>query len=180
MELHDALGSTLTCRGLLPWLVITCKVVWKEVCPSIVVFVIKQVSMLDMGFTVMKWLTCCGEMLSDFISGIRHLINLLWLLVALAAVFVLWQWCLYLLEVGCTCHFCDGGSDSSGLCAWCCMVDTITVTAGSLTGVQVTCGSVGGHVSMMGCLLVIVLQRGCFCTNGLERMTLTKMVLKRE
>ena len=59
MVLHDASGSTLTWRGLFPWLVITCKVVWKEGCPSVVVSMIKQVSMLDRRFIVVKWLTCC-------------------------------------------------------------------------------------------------------------------------
>ena len=42
-----------------------------------------------------------------------------------------------------------GGSDSSGLCDWCCRVDTVTVTAASLAGVQVTSGNVGDHVSLL-------------------------------
>ena len=60
MELHDDPGSTLMCMGLLPWLVITLRVLWNEVCPSIAVSVIKLLSVLDIGFTVVKWLTCCG------------------------------------------------------------------------------------------------------------------------
>ena len=106
MELHDAPWSTLLCRGLLPWLVIMCKVVWKEVCPSIVVSVIRQVSMLDIGFTVVKWLTCC--LLWCLGSGICSSHYGFWLL---------WFHCLYSGSGGCSClklggvacHFCSGG-----------------------------------------------------------------------
>ena len=109
LELHDAPGLTLMCRHLLTWTVITCKAVWKEVCPSIAVSVIKQVSMLDMGFTVVKWLTCC-EVLFVVLSWFRHLLISLGLLVASISLFVLLQWCLWLLEsVGGVFHFCNGG-----------------------------------------------------------------------
>ena len=42
-----------------------------------------------------------------------------------------------------------GGSDSSRLCVWCCRVDTVTVTAASLAGAGVTCGSVERYVFLM-------------------------------
>ena len=48
------LQGQLTYRGLHPWLVITCIVLWKEVCPSVVVSVIKLMSMLDIGLTIVK------------------------------------------------------------------------------------------------------------------------------
>ena len=76
-------------RGLLPWLVITCKVVLKEVCPPIVVSMIKQESMLDMGFIAVKWLTCYEVLLVVVTSGLRHLLNLLGLPVASISLVVL-------------------------------------------------------------------------------------------
>ena len=89
MELHDAPGSTLMCRGLMPWLVIMCRVVLKEVCPSMAVSVIKLVSMLDMGLTVVKWLTSCGGMFV-VISWLRHVfISLECLVISLGLLVVL-------------------------------------------------------------------------------------------
>ena len=44
-------------------------------CPSIVVAVIKEVSMLDIVFTVVKLLNCCGDMLFVVVSGFRHLVK---------------------------------------------------------------------------------------------------------
>ena len=72
-------------------------------CPSIVMSVIKLVSTLDRGFTVVKWLTWCDVVLVVVIvSGLKHLLTLLGHLVTSFSVFVLWQWCLQLLEVrGC-------------------------------------------------------------------------------
>ena len=54
----------------------------KEVCPSLVVSVIKQVSMLDMGLTVVKWLACFEVVLFVVVSWLRHLLISLGLLVA--------------------------------------------------------------------------------------------------
>ena len=87
--LAGAPWSTLMWRGLLPWLVIICKAVRKELCPSVGVSVIMLVSTLDREFTIVTWLTWCEVMLFVVVSGLRHLLILLGLLVTPVSVFVL-------------------------------------------------------------------------------------------
>ena len=88
-----------------------CKILWKEVCPSVAVSVIKLVSTLDRGFTVVKWLTWWEVELVIVASGLRYLEGLLRFLAALVSVFVFWHWHLWLLEArGVACHFCNWGA----------------------------------------------------------------------
>ena len=57
------------------------------------------VSMLDMGFIALKWLTCCGYVLFVGVSGLGHLFNSLGFLVTSILVVVSWQLHLWMLKV---------------------------------------------------------------------------------
>ena len=50
-------------------------VLWKDMCPLVVVSVMKLVSILGKGFIAVKWLTCCGVVLLVDVSRPRLLLN---------------------------------------------------------------------------------------------------------
>ena len=84
-------------------------------CPSVAVSGIKLVSTLDMGFIVVKWLTCCDVVVLEVaVSRLRHLLSSLRLLLADVSVCVEVLGSLQLLVVkDVACYFCNGGPVAS-------------------------------------------------------------------